>query len=233
MVPTHATKNRVRYRYYISAACLRGPTDQAVGSVRRVPAHGIELAVKKAIVADRTGGMFGSDGLDYTCVTLTAIIAKIEVLPSQLAIHYKPDGNPASKDYDMDDEQRASTKARVLIIPWKKASIAREVLRSNPNSIDRIKPIKAGPRVALIRSIGLGRLWLRQTVDGKATVASIAADNACGLRKVNMTISLAFLAPSLVTAAVEGRLPRGLSVRTLRDPRPEWSHQMSQLGLGS
>lgn len=120
MVPTHATKNRVRYRYYISAACLRGPTDQAVGSVRRVPAHGIELAVKKAIVADRTGGMFGSDGLDYTCVTLTAIIAKIEVLPSQLAIHYKPDGNPASKDYDMDDEQRASTKARVLIIPWKK-----------------------------------------------------------------------------------------------------------------
>jgi site-specific DNA recombinase len=31
-----------------------------------------------------------------------------------------------------------------------------------------------------------------------------------------MTISLAFLAPGLVKAAVEGRLPRGLGVERLR-----------------
>ncbi len=36
-------------------------------------------------------------------------------------------------------------------------------------------------------------------------------------RKVNMTISLAFLAPSLVKAAVEGRLPRGVNVSRLYD----------------
>jgi hypothetical protein len=38
-----------------------------------------------------------------------------------------------------------------------------------------------------------------------------------------MTISLAFLAPNLVKAAVEGRLPRGIGIERLRDPawRPE------------
>ena len=35
-----------------------------------------------------------------------------------------------------------------------------------------------------------------------------------------MTISLAFLAPGLVKAAVKGRLPRGIGVERLRDPKP-------------
>jgi hypothetical protein len=33
-----------------------------------------------------------------------------------------------------------------------------------------------------------------------------------------MTISLAFLAPNLMQAAIEGRLPHGISVTRLRDP---------------
>ena len=33
----------------------------------------------------------------------------------------------------------------------------------------------------------------------------------CSVRHVNMTISLVFLAPNLVRAAVEGRLPRGIN----------------------
>jgi site-specific DNA recombinase len=32
-----------------------------------------------------------------------------------------------------------------------------------------------------------------------------------------MTISLAFLGPNLVRAAIEGRLPRGIGVERLRD----------------
>jgi site-specific DNA recombinase len=35
-----------------------------------------------------------------------------------------------------------------------------------------------------------------------------------------MTISLAFLAPNLVKAAIEGRLPRGIGVERLRDRAP-------------
>jgi hypothetical protein len=37
-----------------------------------------------------------------------------------------------------------------------------------------------------------------------------------------MTISLAFLAPDLVKAAIEGRLPRGIGVARLCDSPAEW-----------
>ena len=46
-----------------------------------------------------------------------------------------------------------------------------------------------------------------------------------------MTISLAFLAPDLVKAAIEGRLPHGMGVGRLADLPAEWSKQYQVLGL--
>jgi site-specific DNA recombinase len=46
-----------------------------------------------------------------------------------------------------------------------------------------------------------------------------------------MTISLAFLAPSLVAAAVEGRLPHGAGVARLLDSPMFWERQQKLLGL--
>jgi hypothetical protein len=46
-----------------------------------------------------------------------------------------------------------------------------------------------------------------------------------------MTISLAFLAPSLVKAAVDARLPRGIGVGRLFDAPVVWSRQHQMLGL--
>jgi hypothetical protein len=46
-----------------------------------------------------------------------------------------------------------------------------------------------------------------------------------------MTVSLAFLAPNLVKAGVEGRLPRGIGVERLRDLPAQWSQQFEAIGL--
>jgi hypothetical protein len=46
-----------------------------------------------------------------------------------------------------------------------------------------------------------------------------------------MTISLAFVAPDLVKAAIEGRLPHGMGVARLADLPAEWSKQYQVLGL--
>jgi len=46
-----------------------------------------------------------------------------------------------------------------------------------------------------------------------------------------MTISLALLAPNLVKAAVEGRLPRGIGTERRRDLPAEWSRQFEALEL--
>ena len=50
MVPTHATKAGIRYRYYSSLPLLHGEAKTAtVGSVSRIPAPGIEDCIVKAL----------------------------------------------------------------------------------------------------------------------------------------------------------------------------------------
>ena len=46
-----------------------------------------------------------------------------------------------------------------------------------------------------------------------------------------MTISLAFFAPGLVKAAIEGRLPHGMGVTRLCELPAEWGRQYEVLGL--
>ena len=62
---------------------------------------------------------------------------------------------------------------------------------------------------------------------------AIAEREGCSVRKVNMTISLAFLAPDLVKAAIAGRLP--LQWELLASPicPAEWARQHQMLGLPS
>src|SRR5258705_8496357 len=62
-------------------------------------------------------------------------------------------------------------------------------------------------------------------------VAELCAREKCSVRQVNLTISLAFLAPNLVKAAVEVRLPRGIAVERPRDSSTEWSRQLEPLRL--
>ena len=84
----------------------------------------------------------------------------------------------------------------------------------------------------IVTSIARGRRWLDEIVTGAVTsMEQIAAREKCSIRQVHMTISLAFLAPNLVQAAVEGRLPRGIGVARLRDAPAEWSRQHAMLGL--
>jgi hypothetical protein len=90
------------------------------------------------------------------------------------------------------------------------------------------RPIRAETRAKLVASIARGRRWLDEVAAGTVTdVEQIAAREKCSVRKVNMTISLAFLAPDLVKAAIEGRLPRGIGVARLCDVPAEWSRQLS------
>ena len=67
--------------------------------------------------------------------------------------------------------------------------------------------------------------------DPTTNTESIAKREDCTARKVNMTISLAFLAPDLVKAAIDGRLPHGMGVARLCDLPVEWSRQRQMLGL--
>ena len=81
-------------------------------------------------------------------------------------------------------------------------------------------------------AIARGRRWLDQLISGAVTdIQQLAKRERCTVRQVNLTLSLAFLAPQLVKAAVEGRLPRGINLERLRHPQAEWNRQFQELGL--
>jgi site-specific DNA recombinase len=229
MVPTHATKAGVRYRYYISLPHLYGESKTAsVGSVSRVPASDIEDTVVN-FLARRLIVQKKNSNSSIACVdgrkAILEQVARIDVHEKRLAIRLK----------SADDEETAdAADGHLLSIPWQKppSKKSRQILIPDGVPKSEIRPTRIERRARLVSAIARGRRWLDEIVSGAVTdVQQIATRQKCSVRQVNMTISLAFLAPDLVRAAVEGRLPRGIGVERLRDAPAEWSQQFEALGL--
>jgi site-specific DNA recombinase len=237
MSPTHATKNGVRYRYYVSQPYLRGTATLPPGAVTRVPAMEIEAAIVGALKAhlpSAPGSATPEGAVDRDLIVSS--FSRIEVRKKELAVWLKPPPSGAA-NVDGDEAPPGSTvdtAATPLLIPWCKPPFrkAREILLRASVSRQQVRPIKAERRATLLRSIARGRQWLGELVSGAVRdVEEIAKRHHCSVRQVNMTISMAFIAPGLVNAAVEGRLPRGIGVARLRDAPAEWSLQFERLGL--
>ena len=108
----------------------------------------------------------------------------------------------------------------------------RKILMPHGAVREDIRPDRAERRLRLITAIARGRRWLEEIMTGTITDAKqLARRERCTVRQVNMTLSLAFLAPQLVKAAVEAPLPRGINIERLRDPDADWSRQFQDLGL--
>ena len=227
MIPTHSTKHGVRYRYYVSQPYLRGLASPPDGAIIRVPAAEIESIVSKAVATHlHRQKQIGKEASDQRAVLMN--VTSVEVRKDHLAVWLRVTGVQSDVTKPFDEERAPS-----LVVSWCKppSKLPREILL--PPSVARsdVRPIKIERRVALLRSIARGRAWLEAVVAGDTTIKDIAARHKCSRRHVNMTISMAFIAPSLVKAAVEGRLPRGIGIANLRDAPAEWSRQYERLGL--
>jgi DNA invertase Pin-like site-specific DNA recombinase len=224
MIATHATKAGVRYRYYVSQPGLHGETRTAkLGSVSRVPAPDIEQAIASAVqqrLTKQTGESDCRRPIKFDNAALTSLIYRIDVQKNRLAVSLRPTDQ--------------SSEPEVLSISWQKppAKRFREILLPHGTIRESVRPDRAERRVRLVNSIARGRRWLDEIVTGSVTDAEqLARRERCTVRQINLTLSLAFLAPQLVKAAVEGRLPRGINIERLRDPEVEWSRQFQDLGL--
>jgi len=219
MSPSHVRKGGVKYRYYLSCALVQGAAERA-GSVRRVPAVEIETQIIKSVRERlKLPGSINDRSL------IDRHVARVEVQSERLVIQLVPPQKT--------DRSRAGVYA-ILNVPWRKTPFTRrkEILPSLGLSPRSARPIRSETRATLVASIARGRSWLHELLtDAKTDVESIAKQERYSVRQVNMTISLAFLAPDLVTAAIEGRLPRGIGVTRLRDAPAEWSRQHTMLGL--
>jgi DNA invertase Pin-like site-specific DNA recombinase len=222
MTPTHATKGAVRYRYYTSSVLVQGQAAKA-GSISRVPGPEIE----SVIVATVRKHFSLSPDIDAATVIQNHIL-RVEIHIGKLVVQLTSPSASATT------AKRRKTPTQIEV-PWQKppATRRREILVP-PSAIPNrtLRPIRSENRALLVASIVRGRRWLNElTTDRGTTTATIAARERCSERKVNMTISLAFLAPDLVQAAIDGRLPHGMGVAKLSELTPSWSQQLKTLEI--
>jgi len=245
MTPSHARKGGLKYRYYVSAALTQGQPELA-GSVSRVAAIEIEQLVSDAVRQHVSEGSSDSPGqliADYVAridigaaqitITLNGSECPLES-DSHIPIGTDPDATSAEGAAHDGGSAGESGNPIVISVPWRKhaAKRHREIIMPQTPGPSDVRPIRADTRAKLVAAIARGRLWLSQIQSGAVSgVEEIAERVNCSKRHVNMTISLTFLAPDLVRAAVEGRLPDGIGVARLFDPPTEWERQRRMLGL--
>ena len=222
MSPNYAIKNGVRYRYYVSSVLAQGRKQEA-GSVCRVPAMEIEEIVLQALRQDRSAS-FLRTSTPTTDPELVACIDRVVIRPRAIEIIR----TSSTAGEDVDDERRGS-----IIIPWRGllSNPRREVLQPPASAGGSPSAMRAQPRAKLIVAIAKARHWLKEVLEDNLNLDAIAKRDNCSERHVRTTLSLAFLAPDIVQAAISGQLPQGFGITHLSGLPMNWDEQRRQIGI--
>lgn len=222
MTPTWAAKGEKRFRYYVSQALLQGRKAEA-GSCSRVPAEAIEAAVLQAL--DEHGvpsaGSEGTTDLEETSGCLPEAVERVVISSGQITITIRADAE--------------GNETRTIQVPWTPLSPRRQraIIPCDGASEDTaLRPMRVEAHAKLIAALRQAYGWLDELLsDAKASTRSIAEREGRTERSVRMLLSLAFVDPAIITAALERRLPRGFGMSRLTDLPPDWAEQRMSLGL--
>ena len=130
-------------------------------------------------------------------------------------------------------QSREEGEADSLSLPWTASSPyrRREIIQGANEEVGVAAPCLMA-RVILIDAIRQAHRWLDNLISNpNETVEAIASREGKTERSIRMTLSLAFLAPDIVKAAIDGRLPRGFGLKRMVDLPMSWSDQWRVLGL--
>ncbi len=218
MSPSNVTKRGICYHYYVSTALVQGRTAEA-GSIARVSAQEIETLVVDALRAHRRD-RFVADAT-VTNEQLKEFSLRVEVQQGRLQLSWcnqarSDDGEAERQTVEVAYRHQPHKRHREILLP--------------ANASSSVRPMREQVQRDLIAAIAQGRAWLQETFAGMSLHA-IALREGKSDRSVRMTLSLAFLDPKLVQAALHGTLPRGASARSLTDAPLLWHAQWRTLGL--
>jgi site-specific DNA recombinase len=235
MSPVVARKGDGRsYRYYVSGALLRG-ADRQAGSLKRVPADALE-----GVILERLGGLGLLAEMEDTdpWVPIRLMLRRVEVSRRSVHMWLSVAGlgerfDPAGVRARLATGDQLELDAEVLKLTVA-ASLSRRGMAKELVSPDGASPLLPG-RIdpTLLRALVQAEAWKRQLLSRKAlTIAAIAAEAGMQTSQCDRILRLAFLAPDLKRAIVEGRAPRGLSFQRLREQgvADDWGEQRRRAG---
>jgi DNA invertase Pin-like site-specific DNA recombinase len=259
MLPTHANKKGVRYRYYVSQSLIK--RDRPVSEAAcRVPAADLETLVETRIrdlLKDQTVLLSNSHSLSIATrkalieraaafahqwptlpvarkrAAIHALVTRIDLRPAHVEIAVCPAMVMQIVNSDLDLQQlpsRATGPVEVLTIP---ARVRRTGMETRL-VIDNAQPTRRPDR-SLLRLLGQARHFQAMVAQNQSlSVADLAA--AAGVTRSYFTrvFRLSFLSPQIAAAILEGRQPLELTATKLKQASslsPSWPEQLRQLGF--
>ncbi len=206
MVPTYVKKkNRIAYRYYVSAPMVRGDKEK-VGTIPRINAVWLEQQVERAMKND--AGASSDQGL------AEPIVDRIQ----RITLH--------KDEIIIDARDRAGALSRIRIdAAFQKPKHTRKIFanggRNNQNE-------------GLIKAVAQAHGWRKSLETGAfAGVKELAEKKKLSERYVWKILRLAYLSPQIVEAILDGHQPPGLSFRQINQTKlsPDWILQSHALGF--
>lgn len=221
MSPSHARKaNGQRYRYYVSQAVLQGRPDTA-GTVRRVSAEAIESLVEGSL----RQGLPKTRQVEWAELSSAQKREQVERLIDRVTIMAD------SVELRLTEAGRSLVAAKselIRIATTMKAALGgRQIVqRDGPPSgrIDR-SLVKAIARAYDLRH--------RLERSGDIGLHDLAREDGCSRPYVSSMIRLAYLAPAITQAILDGTQPAHLTLADLmqRDIPVDWNEQRRAFGF--
>ena len=235
MTPTfsHGKSGR-SFRYYVSLPLQKGEKPRtADGMIRRVSAPPLE-----ALVLDRIGRLFADPAAG-----LSASLSRVDVRSNDLRLSLSADPNPHAGSWELDRlavkmecrdqlELESATGMLHITIP------ARPVFRGGRTWL--VAPDGRGavtqPRIdpTMVKALrNAHEVLSRHSAAPYASVDELRAARSPSDSHVRRMMAIAFLAPDIQMAILEGRQPAGLTTeRILRTDLPlDWEEQHQALGF--
>src|SRR6202790_2365339 len=164
LIPTHATKAGIRYRYYVSLPHLRGESKTAsVGSVSRIPATDIEDILVKSLNehlgAQHDQPNSSSAHADDRGAMIAEQVVRIDAHKDRLIVRYKSAST-----------EEGSADGQLLSIPWQKppSRKSRQILIPIGVPRNKVRPTRIERRARLVNAVARGRRWIDEMVSGSA-----------------------------------------------------------------
>lgn len=245
LTPTHASNHGRRYRYFVSKALVASRASAATGW--RLPAIAVEAAVARAI--REWLGDHGGDGLRHAACNIddarrsatdTDHLAKVAA--SQDDATLLGSWRDAIARVDLDASLlRVELKSEGLTAFGSSAADDRPILIERPILFARrgvgrkliIGETAPRPDPVMVDLIRMTRRWRSEIFEQGAALKDLAARDGVDQGDASRFLPLAFLAPDLTLAILEGRHPVTLTAERLKRLAVlplDWNDQRALLG---
>lgn len=202
MSPSYSTKKGVRYRFYVSAALLRGRKAEA-GSLTRISATELEATVLRAV---RMECDLPDPAVTPDTELIEIHVERVVVSKNAITIVSPP-----------------QTGLQNLSVPW----------NSSPSEPMSPAEDSIGADQILVQAVARAHARIKDLASGRFdTVEALAASAKAHPKKLRQELRLAFLAPDILTAILQGDQPTGLTPTAMLPTLPlSWAAQRRAIGL--